>query len=74
MGEALADNTCTARGIWRVWTVLEVVDGVVLVRWTDANGAGGGLRISRRVLGAGWTTLEAVYVVPDGAESSPSMG
>lgn len=63
-GEALADDTFAARGIWRVWTVLEVVDGVVLVRWMDANGASGGLRVTRRVLGAGWTTLEAVYVVP----------
>ena len=74
-GEALADLMGGPRGCWVMWTVTAVTaNGLVWLRWVDERGNGGGNQTTRRILGAGWTTLEAVYVVPDGARSSPSMG
>ena len=64
-GEALPDLMGGPRGCWVLWTVLGVsVRGEVWLRWIDHDGYQGENTTTRRVLGAGWTTLEAVYVVP----------
>jgi len=64
-GEVLAGLTDQTHVAWVLWTVIGVRAGDVLMGWMDSDGSAGQVVTTRRVLAAGWTTLEAVYVAPD---------